>query len=180
MSPPPLRQFESSIEFYSPCQNLALTQIHHQVFKNVQTWSSSINYASFMPYEVFKSSIFHWDISLTKKSSRYFCSLWESAHSSFLSPGNRILVKRQKRDLPADHRPFTYLTSFFFFFLIFKISFLLLTLGFFISSFSSCFKCRVRLFIWLFSCFLRCACIAMNFPLRTAFIVYLFIFIFFF
>ena len=55
--------------------------------------------------------------------------------------------------------------------LIFKISFLLLTLGFFISSFSSCFRCRVRLFIWLFSCFLRYACIAMNFPLRTAFTV---------
>ena len=35
-------------------------------------------------------------------------------------------------------------------------------LGFFISSFSSCFRCRVRLFIWLFSCFLRCACIAMT------------------
>ena len=52
---------------------------------------------------------------------------------------------------------------------IFKISFLLLTLGFFISSFSSCFRCRVRLFIWLFSCFLRYACIAMNFPLSTAF-----------
>ena len=31
--------------------------------------------------------------------------------------------------------------------LSFKISFLLLTLGFFISSFSSCFRCRVRLFI---------------------------------
>jgi len=55
--------------------------------------------------------------------------------------------------------------------LIFKISFLLLTLGFFISSFSSCFRGRVRLFIWPFSCFLRCACIAMNFPLRTAFTV---------
>ena len=55
--------------------------------------------------------------------------------------------------------------------LSFKISFLLLTLGFFISSFSSCFRCRVRLFIWLVSCFLRCACIAMNFPLRTAFTV---------
>src|SRR5574340_396687 len=55
--------------------------------------------------------------------------------------------------------------------LIFKISFLLLTLGFFISSFSSCFRCRVRLFILLFSCFLRFARIAMNFPLRTAFTV---------
>ena len=55
--------------------------------------------------------------------------------------------------------------------LIFKISFLLLTLGFFISSFSSCFRCRVRLFIWLFSCFLRYACIAMNFPLSTGFSV---------
>ena len=54
--------------------------------------------------------------------------------------------------------------------LIFKISFLLLTLGFFISSFSSCFRCRVRLFIWLFCCccFLRYACIAMNLPLSTA------------
>ena len=49
--------------------------------------------------------------------------------------------------------------------LIFKISFLLLTLGFFISSFSSCFRCRVRLFIWLFSCFLRCACMLWTFPL---------------
>ena len=34
--------------------------------------------------------------------------------------------------------------------LIFKIYFLLLTLGFFISSFFSCFRCRVRSFIWLF------------------------------
>ena len=32
----------------------------------------------------------------------------------------------------------------------FKISFLLLTLGFIISSFSSCFRCRVRLFIPVF------------------------------
>ena len=55
--------------------------------------------------------------------------------------------------------------------LIFKISFLLLTLGFSNSSFSSCFSCRVRLFIWLFSCFLRYACIAINFPLRTTFTV---------
>ena len=55
--------------------------------------------------------------------------------------------------------------------LIFKIYFLLLTLGFFISSFSSCFRCRVRLFIWLFSYFLRYASIAMNFPLHTAFTV---------
>ena len=55
--------------------------------------------------------------------------------------------------------------------LIFKISFLLLTLGFSISSLSSCSRCRVGLFVWLFSCFLRYACIAMNFPLSTAFIV---------
>ena len=51
------------------------------------------------------------------------------------------------------------------------ISFLLLTLGFFISSFFSCFRCRVRLFIWLFSCFLRYTCIAKNFLLRIAFTV---------
>ena len=55
--------------------------------------------------------------------------------------------------------------------LIFKIYFLLLTLGLFISSFSSCFRCRVRLFIWLFSCFLRYDCIALNLPLSTAFTV---------
>ena len=55
--------------------------------------------------------------------------------------------------------------------LIFTIYFLLLTLGFSISSFSSCFRCRVRLFIWLFSYILRYACIAMSFPLNTAFIV---------
>ena len=53
--------------------------------------------------------------------------------------------------------------------LIFMISFLLLTLGFLCSSFPSCFKCRVRLFIWDFSCFLRWDWIAVNFPLRTAF-----------
>ena len=53
----------------------------------------------------------------------------------------------------------------------FRISFLLLTLGCFISSFSSCFRCRVRLFIWFFSYFLRYACIAINFPLSTAFTV---------
>ena len=52
--------------------------------------------------------------------------------------------------------------------LIFKISFFLLTLEFFISSFSSWFRCRVRFFIWLFSCFLS-ACIAMIIPLSTAF-----------
>ena len=55
--------------------------------------------------------------------------------------------------------------------LIFKISFLLLTLGFFISSFSSCFRCGVKLFIWLFSYFLRYASIALNLPLSTAFTV---------
>ena len=55
--------------------------------------------------------------------------------------------------------------------LIFKIYFLLLTLGFFISSFSSCFRCRVRLLISLFSCFLRYACIAMNLPFSTDFTV---------
>ena len=39
--------------------------------------------------------------------------------------------------------------------LIVKISFLLLTLGLSVSPFSSCFRCRVRLFLWLFSCVLR-------------------------
>ena len=54
---------------------------------------------------------------------------------------------------------------------ILKFSFLLLSLGFFISSFSSCFRCRIRLFIWLYYCFLRYACIAMNLPLSTVFTV---------
>ena len=57
----------------------------------------------------------------------------------------------------------------FIFALSFKIYFLLLTLGFFISSFSSCFRCRVRLFIWLFSYVLRYAYIAMNLPLSMLF-----------
>ena len=37
--------------------------------------------------------------------------------------------------------------------LIFMISFLLLALGFFCSSFSNCFRCKVRLFIRDVSCF---------------------------
>ena len=53
--------------------------------------------------------------------------------------------------------------------LIYMISFLLLNLGLVCSSLSSCFRCKVSLFIWAFSCFLRWACIAINFPLRTAF-----------
>ena len=52
---------------------------------------------------------------------------------------------------------------------IFMISFLLLILGLFCSSFPSCFRCKVRLSIRCFSCFLRWHCIAINFPLRTAF-----------
>ena len=52
--------------------------------------------------------------------------------------------------------------------LILIISFLLLTLGCFIFSFTSCFRYRVRLFIWFLSCFLRLAYIAMNLPLSTA------------
>ena len=55
--------------------------------------------------------------------------------------------------------------------LIFKISFLILTWGFFIFSFSSCFRFRVRLFVCFCSYFLRYACIAMNFPLSTDFSV---------
>ena len=55
--------------------------------------------------------------------------------------------------------------------LILKISFLILTLGFFISYFSSCFRFRVRLFVCFFSCFLRYARTAMNFPLSTDFSV---------
>ena len=53
--------------------------------------------------------------------------------------------------------------------LIFIIYFLLVTLGFFISSFPSCFRCKVGLFIWFFSCFLRLAYIAMNLTLITFF-----------
>ena len=55
--------------------------------------------------------------------------------------------------------------------LTFIISFLLLTLGFICYSFSSSFKCKVRLFIWDFSYFLRKACNALNFPLKTVFTV---------
>ena len=48
---------------------------------------------------------------------------------------------------------------------IFMISFLLIW-GFSCSSFSSCFRCKVRLSI---QCFSRWDYIAINFPLRTAF-----------
>ena len=41
--------------------------------------------------------------------------------------------------------------------------------GGFCSSFSSCFRCKVGLSIWCFSCFLRWDFIAINFPLMTAF-----------
>ena len=54
--------------------------------------------------------------------------------------------------------------------LILMISFLLLILDF-VCSFSSCFRCKVRLFIWDFSCFFRSACIAITFPLNTVFAV---------
>ena len=37
----------------------------------------------------------------------------------------------------------------------------------FCSSFSSCFRCKVRLSIWRFSCFLRKDDIAINFPSRA-------------
>ena len=63
----------------------------------------------------------------------------------------------------------TFVSFAFFSALFFMIYSLLLTLGCFIPSFSSCFRCRVRLFIWFLSCFLRWACIAMNLPLSTAF-----------
>ena len=49
--------------------------------------------------------------------------------------------------------------------LIFKISFLLLILGFLISSFSSCFRCRVRLFIWLFLVYWGMPVLLWTFPL---------------
>ena len=55
--------------------------------------------------------------------------------------------------------------------LIYMISFPLTNFGFICSSFSSCFRWKVRLFIWDFSCFSRRNCIAINFPLRFAFAV---------
>ena len=55
--------------------------------------------------------------------------------------------------------------------LIFKIYFLPLTLGFFISSFSSCFRCRVRLFIWFFFLFLEVCLYCYEPSFSTAFTV---------
>ena len=50
------------------------------------------------------------------------------------------------------------------------ISFLPLILGgFFWSSFSRCFRCKVRLSIRCSTCFLREDCIAIKFPLRPSF-----------
>ena len=54
--------------------------------------------------------------------------------------------------------------------LILLVSFLLLTSSF-VYSFSSYFRCNVRLYIWDFSCLLKWAYIAMKFPLRADFAV---------
>ena len=56
-------------------------------------------------------------------------------------------------------------------FLIFMISFLLLTLGFVCSFFTNFLRWWVKLLIWDFSPILRKACIAMNFPQSIAFAV---------
>ena len=72
---------------------------------------------------------------------------------------------------------FLVLLIFYFFFtslsfissLMFMISLLLFTLGFVYSSFFSCFRGKVGLFIWDFSCFLRLNCIAINLLLKPAF-----------
>ena len=55
------------------------------------------------------------------------------------------------------------------YFLSFIISFLLLTLGFVFSSFSSHFRCKVMLLTSDFYCYLRKASISRNLPFRTAF-----------
>ena len=52
----------------------------------------------------------------------------------------------------------------------FMISFLLLTLEFFIYSFSSCFRCKVWLFIWFFSCFWGKLVLLWTFPLPRVFL----------
>ena len=49
------------------------------------------------------------------------------------------------------------------------IFFLLKILGCCCSSLSGCFRCNIKLSVRCFSCFLRYACIAINFPLMTAF-----------
>ena len=54
--------------------------------------------------------------------------------------------------------------------LLFMISFPLLIGGLCLPSLSY-FRCKARLFIWAFPCFLREYCIAINFPVRTAFAV---------
>ena len=59
----------------------------------------------------------------------------------------------------------------FIFALIFKISFLLLTLGFFIFPFLVALGVDLGYLFDFCSCFLRYTCIAMNFPLSTAFTV---------
>ena len=55
--------------------------------------------------------------------------------------------------------------------MIFMI-FILVSLGFGSSSFSSCFSCTVSLLIWDLPCFLRKNCIVINAPFRTVFATY--------
>lgn len=57
----------------------------------------------------------------------------------------------------------------FIFTLIFYSSFILSIWGFVCSSFSISYRCKVRLFIWDFVCFLKYSSIAMNIPLENTF-----------
>ena len=66
------------------------------------------------------------------------------------------------------HWYFLLFSSLFISALIFMISFLLLPLGL-VCCLSSCFRCKIRLFIWDFSCFLKLAYITVRLHLRTAF-----------
>ena len=85
-----------------------------------------------------------------------------------ITEGLSILIS-QKNSFNFIHICYWFLPFYFIYFCSDLYDFFLLTLGFVCSSFSSCFRCKVRLLIWDLSCFLRWDCIAINFVLRTAF-----------
>ena len=108
---------------------------------------------------------FSFLISLIWFFSLFFLmSLVNSLFILFVFSKNQLLVLLIFAIVPFVY--FSFISA-----LIFMISFLLLTVGFFISSFSSCFTRKVNLFIWFFSCFLKLAYIAMNLTLIIFFLL---------
>ena len=129
-----------------------LTYSFHNTFKNPLYFFGVSCYSTLSNFD------FIWVLSLF-----FLMSLVKGSSIIFIFSKNKLLDSLIFSIIFKD-------SIWFIFALIFIISLLMLTLGFVCCSFSSSFKCKVRLFIWDFSCYLRQACHAMDFPVRTAFL----------